>query len=275
MLPSREHFFKKKALCTECKFDFSRKDENNQRNVHIYYNTWMCIYSALINNHCQLVYHDSSQILIFHRLFCLLAFAYIYSSVHDGKGSSWGNMTIITRLIKTAWTDPCLVLGSGKWTACGSSHPALQQPPHLRFTSQYHASNCLWPSALAPSSAQQWTLKPAGRCEGDPTFITLMGGSLPHTGPCGIIPPSTYEQQFCFFIHVFLHVIHVHLPVAPAERSSLYMCALLLQSRRKKKKRSQSTAFVRILCNCFHFYKLLWRYNAYMYDKKKKDMHKM
>lgn len=154
---------------------------------------------------------------------------------------------IITELIKSAWTDPCLLLGSGKWTACGSSHLALQQPPHLCFTSQHHASNCLWPSALAPSSAQQWTLKPAGRCEEDPTFITQRGRIIAHTGPCGIIPPSTYEQQFCFFIHVFLHVIHIHLPVAPAERSSLYMCALLLQSRRRKKK-------VRV--------QLLWEYCA-------------
>lgn len=45
-----------------------------------------------------------------------------------------------------------------------------------------------------------------------------------------------WTAAILFFIHVFLHVIHIHLPVTPAERSSLYMCALLLQSREKKKK---------------------------------------
>lgn len=54
-------------------------------------------------------------------------------------------------------------------------------------------------------------------------------------------------------------------------------CQWLLQSEAvctcahcccNQEKKSQSTAFVRKLSNCFHFYKLLWTYNAYMYDKK-------
>lgn len=137
---------------------------------------------------------------------------------------------IITELRKAAWADLHLLSGSGEWTACGSSNPALQQPPRLCFTSQHHASNCLWPSALAPSSAQQWTLKPAGGSEENPTFITQMGGSVRHTWHRSSFYICT---EFLFFIHVFLHVIYVHLPVTSSEKSNLYMCALSLQSRKQ------------------------------------------
>lgn len=166
----------------------------------------MCIYSGLINNHRPVVYPYNSQILIFHRLFCLLPFAHIYSSVLKRFQLRKSDRHIITELRYSASTDSSLLLGSGKWTACGPSQPALQRPPHLCFASQHCASNRLWPSALAPSSVQQWTLKPVGVVR---TTLLLPHRWEDHCGTQdgndarGITPPYTYEQQFCFLFMCF------------------------------------------------------------------------
>lgn len=178
-------------------------------------------------------------------------------------------LPITTELRKAAWADLFPLLGSGKWTACGWSHPALQRPPHLCFTSQCHASNCLWPSALAPSSAHQWTLKPTG-CVcvcvwGGPKFYPTDGRIIAaHRTMEHHSSSYMYRNSVCFFkkkIHVFLHVMCP--PASDSCRTKQPVHVRIVVAIKKTK-----SAFVRKLSNCSHFHTLLWTYNAYMYDVK-------
>lgn len=123
-----------------------------------------------------------------------------------------------------------LFLGSGKRITSRPTHPAIQQPPNLCSTSQHYASNCLWPSADAPSSAQQWTLKPVELCPEDPPSTKQMGGPFisEDNGPCGILPPSKYVQWFCFF---YSCVYVVQFPLSECEG-----LALLLRSNQAEMK---------------------------------------
>lgn len=224
----------------------------------------MCICSVLINNHCPIIYHYNSQVLIFHTLFCLLALAWLSSAWWKRVQLRKSEGHIVTELRKTAWTDPCLLLGSGKWTACGSSHPARQQPPHLYFPSQHHASNCLWPSALAPSSAQQWTLKPAGGVWGGPYFYHTDGRIIAAQDHVAALLLLHMNSNSVFYSCVFTCNTHPPATGSCRVKQSVLVCVVVAI----KKKKVKSTAFVRKLSNCFHFYKLLWTYNAYMYNKK-------
>lgn len=77
----------------------------------------------------------------------------------------------------------CLLQGPGERTASGPVHPAVQQPPNLCLASQPDSSGRLRPSADAPSSAQQWTLKTAGvRAEDPPSRTKQMGGPAQFRG---------------------------------------------------------------------------------------------
>lgn len=144
----------------------------------------------------------------------------------------------------------CLLSGPGKWTACGPIQPAIQQPPKLCFISRPNASSCLQPSAAAPSSAQQWTLKPAGGEYWGPSYYQADGRTsavqrkMDHVAL--LLPLNMYSNSVFLFLCLGG-------PVAPASvlthkecgrllhiEASLYICTLLLRSSQAKIKSEYS-----------------------------------
>lgn len=227
----------------------------------------MCIYSVLINNHCPVVYHYSSQVLIFHRLLCLLAFAYIYSSVHDGKGSSWGNLThhhwahkicmnwsvssLRLREMNCLWVQP---------SCPPTAFPSLLHLPASCFKLLVAFCSCSFICSTMDTKAcrEVW---------GGPYFYhTEREDHCAHRTMWH--HPSFYIWTAILFFYSCVFTCNTHPPASGSCRAKQSVHVRIVVAIKKKKKKSQSTAFVRILCNCFHSYKLLWRYNAYMYDKK-------
>lgn len=153
--------------------------------MHIYDNEWMCIYSVLINNHCPIVYYLSQAVLSFCVCIHLQLSSTWWKRVQLRKCMNWSVSSLRLREMNCLWAEP--------------PYPPTASPSLLHLP----ASCFKLPVAFCSCSfiCSKPDTKACRRSEEDPTFITQMGGSLPHTGPCGITPPSTYEQQFRFFLN--------------------------------------------------------------------------
>lgn len=134
-----------------------------------------------------------------------------------------------------------LLLGSGKWTAGGPVHPAVQQPPKLCYASLPNASSCFRPSVVS-SSAKQWTLKTAEERSEDPPCTEQTGGPLQFRRKRTACHYSSL--YICTAVLVFLFSC-LSGPVPPARvpaqewarsKASLYICTLPLRSSRAKMK---------------------------------------